>query len=128
MVGRQHLEYVVHVYEYRCRDLGENWQLYVVLLGWATLLSWHSIVSGWWSSWHQGCNSVCRSSKLCGEDYVQLCALVCTRCTQQNRFSATPTARPMGFVVDVGDQDFQGHRRAKAQDLKTGNYVGSGGV
>ena len=43
----QHLEYVVNVYECGCKDLGEDGQLYAVLLGWAALLSWHNIVSGW---------------------------------------------------------------------------------
>ena len=82
LVGRQHLEYVIRVYECGCRDLGENGRLYAVLLGWTALLSWHNIVSGWWSSRHRGCNGVCRSSESCGEDYVQLCALVYTGCTR----------------------------------------------
>ena len=106
MIGRQHLEYVVRVYECGCRDLGEDGQLYAVLLGWAALLSWHNIVPGWWSSRHQGCNGVCRGSESSGEDCAQLCALVHTGCTRQDRFSVTPTARLTGFVVDVGDQDF----------------------
>ena len=100
------LEYIICVYECGCKDLGEDGQLYMVLLGWAALLSWHRIVLGWWSSQQQECNSVCRGSELCGEDCVQLCALVHTGCTQQGRFSVTLTARPTGFVVDVGDQDF----------------------
>ena len=124
----QHLEYVVRVYECGCKDLGEDGQLYAVLLGWAALLSWHNIVSGWQSSRHRGCNGVCRGSESCGQDYVQLCALVHTGCTRQDRFSVTPTARPTGFVVDVEDQDFRGHRRARSTRLKTGNYVGSGGA
>ena len=70
------------------------------------LLSWHRIVPGWWSSQQQGCNSVCRGSKLCVGDCVQLCALVHTGCTQQDRFSAALMVRLTGFVVDVGDQDF----------------------
>ncbi len=107
-----------------CKDLGEDGQLYAVLLGWAALLSWHNIVSGWWSSRHRGCNGVCRGSESCEMDYVQLCALVHTGCTRQNSFSATPTARPTGFAVDVGDQDFRGHRRARAKDLKTENVWG----
>ena len=41
-----------------------------------------------------------------GDDYEQVCALVHTGCTRQNRFSEAPTARPTGFVVDVGGQDF----------------------
>ena len=93
----------------RCKDLGEDGQLCVVLLGWAALLSWHNlgqIVSGWWSSRQQRCNGACGGSESCGEDCVQLCVLVHTGCTRQDRFSATPTARPTGFVVDVGDQDF----------------------
>jgi hypothetical protein len=53
-----------------CKDLGEDGQLYAVLLGWAALLSWHNIVSGWWSIRHRGCNGVCRGSELCGQDYV----------------------------------------------------------
>ena len=104
------------MYECGCKDLGEDGQLYAVLLGWAALLSWHNIVSGWWSSRQQRCNGVYRGSRSCGEDYVQLCALVHTGCTRQDRSSVTPTARPTGFVVDVEDQDFQGHRRARAQD------------
>ena len=28
----------------RCKDLGEDGQLYVVLLGWAALLSWHRMM------------------------------------------------------------------------------------
>ena len=31
-----------------------------------------------------------------------MCTLEHTSCTQQDRFSEAPTARPMGFVVDVG--------------------------
>ena len=60
-----------------------------------------------------------------------LYTVVCTcahRVPRQNRLPATPTARPTGFVVDVGDQDFRGHRRARAKDLKTGKYAGSGGA
>ena len=106
MIGRQHLEYVVRVYECGCRDLGEDGRLCAVLLGWAASLSRHNIVSGWWGSRHQGYNGVCRSLESRGEDYVQLCALVHTGCTRQDRFSVTPTARPTGFVVDVGGQDF----------------------
>ena len=98
MIGRQRLEYVVRVYECGCRDLGENGRLYAVLLGWAALLSWHNIVSGWLSSRHQGYNGVCRSSESCGEDYIRLCVLVHIGCTRQNRFSATPTARPTGLL------------------------------
>ena len=104
------------MYECGCKDLGEDGQLYAVLLGWDALLSWHNIVSGWWSSRQQRYNGVYRGSRSCGEDYVQLCALVHTGCTPQDRSSVTPTARPTGFVVDVEDQDFRGHRRARAQD------------
>ena len=46
------------MYECGCKDLGEDGQLCVVLLGWAALLSWHNlgqIVSGWWSSRQQRC-------------------------------------------------------------------------
>jgi hypothetical protein len=32
--------------------------------------------------------------------------------------------RPLGFVVDVEGQDFQGHRRARAKYLKTENVWG----
>ena len=77
-----------------------------MLLGRVALLSWHKIVSGRWSSQWQGCNGVCRGPKSCGEDYVQVCELVHVRCTRQDRFSEAPTARPTGFVVNVGDQDF----------------------
>ena len=55
--------------------------------------------------------------------YTAVCT-VHTECTRQNRFSATPTARPTGFAVDVGDQDFRGHRRARAKYLKTENVWG----
>ena len=48
----QHLEYEVNVYECGCKDLGEDGQLYAVLLGWAALLLWHIIVLGWWSVQH----------------------------------------------------------------------------
>ena len=106
MQRKQALDYVIHVYECGCKDLGEDGQLCTVLIGQVALLSWHRIVSGWWSSQQQRCDGVCRGSKSCGDDYAQLCALVHTWCTQQNRFSEAPTARLMGFVVDVGDQDF----------------------
>ena len=104
--------------------MGEDGQLCVVLLGWAALLSWHSIVSGWWSSRQQRCKDACGGSESCGEDCIRLCVLVHTECTRQNRFSATPTARPTGFAVDVGDQDSRGHRRARAKYLKTENVWG----
>ena len=55
--------------------------------------------------------------------YTAVCT-VHTECTRQNRFSATPTARPTGFAVDVGDQDSRGHRRARAKYLKTENVWG----
>ena len=34
------------MYECGCKDLGENGQLYAVLLGWAALLSWHRMMRG----------------------------------------------------------------------------------
>ena len=95
--------------------MGEDVQLYAVPLGWAALLSWHSVVPGWWSSRPQRCKDACGGSESCGEDCIRLCVLVHTGCTRQNRFSVTPTARPTGFVVDVEDQDFRGHRRARAR-------------
>ena len=58
--------------------MGEDGQLCVVLLGWAALLSWHSIVSGWWSSRPQRCKDACGGSESCGEDCIRLCVL----CTQ----------------------------------------------
>jgi hypothetical protein len=100
------LEYAIRVYECGCKDLGEDGQLCMVLLGRVALLSWHKIVPGWWSSRQQGCNGVCRGSKSCGDGYVQVCALVHTRCTQQGRFLEALTVRLAGFPVDVGDQDF----------------------
>ena len=106
MQRKQAMDYVICVYECGCKDLGEDGQLCTVLLGRDALLSWHRIVSGLWSSRQQGCNSVCRGSKSCGGDYVQVCALVHMRCTRQDRFLEAPMARPTGFVVDVGDQDF----------------------
>ena len=57
----------------RCKDLGEDGQLYVVLLGWAALLSWHNlgqIVSGWWSSRQQRCKDACGGTESCGEDCI----------------------------------------------------------
>ena len=33
MRRRQELEYVIHVYEFECKDLGEDGRLYLVLLG-----------------------------------------------------------------------------------------------
>ena len=109
----------------RVQGLGvENGRLYAVLLGWAALLSWHNIVSGWWSSRPQRWKDACGGSESCGEDCIRLCALVHTGCIRQNRFSATPTARPTGFAVDVEDQDFRVHRRARAKYLKTENVWG----
>ena len=106
--------------DYVCKDavqgLGRGWAAVCGAAGLGCFAVMAQIVSGWWSSRHQGYNGVCRSSESCGEDYVQLCALVHTGCTRQNRFSVTPTARPTGFVVDVGGQDFCGHRRARAQE------------
>ena len=99
---------MICVYECGCKDLGEDGRLYVVLLG--------SVFS---AVMEQNCAGVVELSACsrsatvcagvlnsCGEDCVQLCVLVHTGCTRQDRFSATPTARPTGFVVDVGDQDF----------------------
>ena len=97
--------YAICVYKCECKDLGEDGRLCTVLLGRAALLSWHKFVLGWWSSRQQGCSDACRGLRLCGKDYVQVCALVHARCTQQDRFLATPTVRPTGFVVNVGDQD-----------------------
>ena len=59
---------------------------------------------------------------------VYSCVHLCTQGALGRTGSATPTARPTGFVVDVEGQDFQGHRRARAKDLKTGKCVGSGGA
>ena len=56
------------------------------------------------------------------------CVHLCTQGALGRTGSATPTARPTGFVVDVEDQDFRGHRRARSTRLKTGNCVGSGGA
>ena len=84
--------------------MGEDGRLYNVLLCRVVMLS--RLVSGQWSSRWQGCNDVCRASKSCGEDFVWVCALVHTKCARQDRFSEAPTARPTGFAVDVGGQDF----------------------
>ena len=54
-----------------------------------------------------------------------MCALVHMECARQDRFSEAPTARPTGFVADVGDQDFWVHKRARAQELKSVNVCRS---
>ena len=40
------VQYALHVYECGCKDLGEDGQLCMVLLGWAALLSWHRLCRG----------------------------------------------------------------------------------
>ena len=115
------------MYECGCKDLGEDGQLYAVLLGWAALLSWHNIVSGWWSSRHRGCKGVCRDSESCGLDYVQLCALVHTGCTRQNRFGDTD-GETDGLCCRCGGPGLLRAQEGQSTRLKTGNYVGSGGA
>ena len=102
MIGRQRLEYVVRVYECGCRDLGEDGQLCAMLLGWGALLPWHNIVSGWWSSRQQGCNGVCKGSESWEEDWVQLCALVHTGCTRQDRFLGGTDGETDGLCCRCG--------------------------
>ena len=109
----------------RCKDLGEDGQLCVVLLGWAALLSWHNlgqIVSGWWSSRQQRCKDACGGTESCGEDCIRLCVL----CTQSalGRTGFRRHRRRDRLAVDVGDQDSRGHRRARAKYLKTENVWG----
>ena len=110
----------------RCKDLGEDGQLCVVLLGWAALLSWHSIVSGWWSSRQQRCKDACGGSESCGEDCIRLCVLVHTECTRQNRFSATPTARPA--CCRCGRPGLPRAQEGQSKVFEDGKCVGSGGV
>ena len=107
----------------RCKDLGEDGQLCVVLLGWAALLSWHNlgqIVSGGWSSRQQ--QDACGGTESCGEDCIRLCVL----CTQSalGRTGFRRHRRRDRLAVDVGDQDSRGHRRARAKYLKTENVWG----
>ena len=125
MIGRRRLEYVVRVYECGCTDLGEDGQIYAVLLGWAALLSWHSIVPGWWSSRQQRCKDACRGSESCGEDCIRLCVLVHTECTRQNRFSATPTARPA--CCRCGRPGLSRAQEGQSKVFEDGKCVGSGG-
>ena len=100
----------------------------MVLLSRVVVLPWHKVGSGRWSSQWQGCSSVCRGSEACGEDHVQVCALVHTKCTRQDRFSEAPTVRPTGFVVDVGTRTSEGTGGSKHKILKLGKCVGSGRV
>ena len=102
--------------------MGENGRLYAVLLGWAALLSWHNIVSGWWSSRQQRCKDACGGTESCGEDCIRLCVL----CTQSalGRTGFRRHRRRDRLAVDVGDQDSRGHRRARAKYLKTENVWG----
>ena len=110
----------------RCKDLGEDGQLCVVLLGWAALLSWHrmmrraDVVSGWWSSQQQ--QDACGGTESCWEDCIRLCVL----CTQSalGRTGFRRHRRRDRLAVDVGDQDSRGHRRARAKYLKTENVWG----
>ena len=94
----------VHVLGCRCRDLGENVRMQMVLLLEANLLHDTSLCQGWMVQW-QECNSVCNQPGSCGEDIVRMCALEHTGCTQWNRCSESPTVRLTGFGVDVVDQD-----------------------
>ena len=84
--------------------MGEDGRLYNVLLCRVIMLS--RLVPGQRSSRWQGYNDMCRASESCREDFVWVCALVHMQCARQDRFSEAPTARPTGFVVDVGGQDF----------------------
>ena len=55
---------------------------------------------------------------------VYSCVHLCTQGALGRTGLATPTARPTGFVVDVGDQDFRGHRRARAKDFEDRHICG----
>ena len=52
------------------------------------------------------------------------CVHLCTQGALGRTGSATPTARSTGFVVNVGGQDFQGHRRARAKDFEDRQMCG----
>ena len=64
----------------------------------------------------------CGGTESCGEDCIRLCVL----CTQSalGRTGFRRHRRRDRLAVDVGDQDFRGHRRARAKYLKTENVWG----
>ena len=107
--------------------MGEDGQLCAVLLGWAALLLWHSIVSGWWSSRPQRCKDACGGSESCGEDCIRLCVLVHTGCTRQNRFGDTD-GETDGLCCRCGGPGLLRAQEGQSRRLKTGNYVESGGA
>ena len=61
--------------------MGEDGQLYTVLLVRVVLLLWHKIVSGWWRSQQQGCHGVFKGFESHGGDYMCRCVYLCTRGT-----------------------------------------------
>ena len=108
--------------------MGEDGQLYAVLLGWAALLSWHSIVSGWWSSRQQRCKDACGGTESCGEDCIRLCVL-CTQSALGRTGFRRHRRRDRRALLSMWETRTSEGTGGPEQNIsKTGKYVGSGEV
>ena len=111
----------------RCKDLGEDGQLCVVLLGWAALLSWHSIVSGWWSSRQQRCKDACGGTESCGEDCIRLCVL-CTQSALGRTGFRRHRRRDRRACCRCGRPGLPRAQEGQSKIFEDGKCVGSGGA